>query len=450
LSTSPPSGAAPTRDTSVRWAILALLFLASFVAYLLRQNINVAAKLMMPELGLTNLQMGWIFAAYSWGYALFQFPGGLFGEAVGGRRALAVTALLWVVATLFTGLVPGKWIVSTTGVLVSLLLLRFLLGVFQAPLFPIIGGVIAEWFPVGQWALPNGLTSAGLTLGAAVASPFVAWAMVAIGWRESFLLAAPVALLMIGVWWWYATDTPAQHPRIGRGELALILAERRREENPAPGPRVAGLWGKILANRNVCLLALSYFAMNYVFYFFSYWFYIYLTDVRGFSILSGGFYAALPWLAGAVCASAGGWLCDHLCGRIGPRWGVRLPGAGGLVLVALFLGLGAAAPDHYVAVALLALCFGCTQLTEGAYWTSCAYIGGRHTPATAGVMNTGGNLPGVVVGPLIPMLVVRYGWPLAVSTGCLVALVGALLWLWIRVDEPLVLDGERTPLADAS
>jgi ACS family glucarate transporter-like MFS transporter len=420
----------------VRWAITALLFLASFVAYVLRQNIHVAAKFMMPELGLSELQMGWVFGAYSWGYALFQLPGGLFGEAVGARRALAVTALLWVVITLFTGLVPGRWAVSAGAVLASLLVLRFLLGACQAPLFPIVGGVIAEWFPAGRWGLPNGLTSSGLTLGAAAAAPLVAWAMVRIGWRESFLAAAPFALLIIAVWWWYATDTPARHPRVGRAELALIVADRPPVEPARRSPRRTVLRA-VLARRDVLLLAASYFAMNYVFYFFSYWFYIYLTDVRGFGVLEGGVMAMLPWLAGAAGAALGGFLCDRLCRRIGPRWGVRLPGAGGLLLVALLLAVGAFVEDAPLAVALLALCFGCTQLTEGAYWSSAAYLGGRHTPAAAGVMNTGGNLPGIVVGPLIPVLVARHGWPLAVATGSVAAVVGAALWLFIRVDQPL-------------
>jgi ACS family glucarate transporter-like MFS transporter len=419
----------------VRWAITALLFLASFVAYLLRQNIHVAAKFMMPELGLTELQMGFVFGAYSWGYALFQLPGGLFGEAVGARRALAVTALIWVVITLFTGLAPGRWVVSTGAVLASLVVLRFLLGAFQAPLFPIVGGVIAEWFPPGRWALPNGLTSAGLTLGAAAAAPFVAWAMLRIGWRESFLAAAPFALLIIAVWWWYATDTPARHPRVGPAELALILADRVRSTEATGPPRTAVL-RSVLARRDVVLLALSYFAMNYVFYFFSYWLYIYLTDVRGFGILEGGLATTVPWLAGAVGATAGGALCDRLCRRLGPRWGVRIPGAGGLVLVALFLAAGAMVEDAALAVALLALCFGCTQLTEGAYWASAAYLGGAHTPAAAGVMNTGGNLPGVVVGPLVPVLVATCGWTVALATGSAAAVLGAALWLAIRVDRP--------------
>jgi ACS family glucarate transporter-like MFS transporter len=115
---------------------------------------------------------------------------------------------------------------------------------------------------------------------------------------------------------------------------------------------------------------------------------------------------------------------------------VRIPGAGGLVLVALFLAAGAMVEDAALAVALLALCFGCTQLTEGAYWASAAYLGGAHTPAAAGVMNTGGNLPGVVVGPLVPVLVATCGWTVALATGSAAAVLGAALWLAIRVDRP--------------
>ena len=96
------------KPTNVRWVVLALLFVVSFVAYLLRMNISVAAKFMMPELGLTEIQMGWVFAAFVWGYALFQIPGGFFGEIVGPRRALAMVVLVWALLTVLTGLLPGQ------------------------------------------------------------------------------------------------------------------------------------------------------------------------------------------------------------------------------------------------------------------------------------------------------------------------------------------------------
>lgn len=419
--------------SAVRWILLAILFVVSFVAYLLRMNLSVAAKFMMPELGISELQMGWVFAAFVWGYAVFQLPGGLFGEVAGARRALAVVMLLWVALTVLTGLLPGLVVSSAAGALVCLVALRFLMGVFQAPLYPVTAGTIAEWFPAGGWALPNGLLSTGLGLGAAFTPPLVAWVMVALGWREAFYVTAPLALVIIAIWWWYATDRPEEHPRVDDGELALIRADRPASESGVSRELLA----RLLRNREVLLLTLSYLCMNYVFYIFFSWFYIYLVDVRGFGLLEGGFLASLPFVVGAVAASAGGWVCDRLCRALGPRWGCRLPAIVGLLVVAVFLFAGATAANAALAIALLSLCFAATQFTEGAYWAGAIFVAGRHTPAATGIMNTGGNLGGVISSPLIPVLVERVGWLAALATGSLFALLGAVLWLWIRTDREL-------------
>ena len=74
------------RRSSVRWVILALLFLASFVAYVLRTNMSVAGETMMKDLGFSQIQLGFVLAAFAWGSAIFQFPGGVFGDRIGGRR----------------------------------------------------------------------------------------------------------------------------------------------------------------------------------------------------------------------------------------------------------------------------------------------------------------------------------------------------------------------------
>lgn len=424
------------RPTSVRWGILAILFSVSFVAYLLRMNLSVAAKFMMPELGISEIQMGWIFAAFAWGYAIFQFPGGVFGDVVGPRRALTLITLFWVALTVLTGLIPGQIAVSASGVLVSLILLRFLMGAFQAPLFPVIAGTIASWFPVAGWAFPNGLTSAGLGLGAALTPPLVAWVMVTLGWREAFYVAVPTALVITAVWWWFATDTPDEHDRVGQDELSLITADRP----PSLAAPEKDVLRRLLKNREVLLLSLSYLCMNYVFYIFFSWFYIYLVDVRGFGLLEGGFYASLPFIVGSLAAGVGGWVCDDLCRRIGPRWGCRLPAVVGLVLVAGFLFAGATATNEYLAVVFLSICFGATQFTEGAYWSGATFVAGRHTAAATGVLNTGGNLAGAIASPLVPILAHHFGWLTALATGSLFGLLAAALWFWIRVDRPLADD----------
>lgn len=97
----------PGRTSHTRWNILALLTLGSFVAYLLRTNMSIAGLRMMAELGLSQVQLGWVLAAFAWGYAIFQFPGGLLGEWWGGRKALTVIAVIWVFSTCWSHLSRG-------------------------------------------------------------------------------------------------------------------------------------------------------------------------------------------------------------------------------------------------------------------------------------------------------------------------------------------------------
>ena len=163
--------------TFVRWKLLVLLFALAFVAYVLRLNFSILAERIMPEFGISQVELGWIMAGFLAGYAAFQFPGGLLGEKIGTRRALALIALLWGAVTVLTGALPGLLVTTTAGAIAVFIGLQLLMGVVQAPIFPVQSGVIAEWFPSSGWALPNALIGTGLGLGAAVTPPAVAWLM---------------------------------------------------------------------------------------------------------------------------------------------------------------------------------------------------------------------------------------------------------------------------------
>ncbi len=418
--------------THVRWRIVALLVAASFVAYLLRTNMSVAGERMMADLGLTKVQLGLVLAAFAWGYALFQFPGGVYGERLGGRRALTAMAVAWGVLNLVVGVLPPA---APGVVLLGLLMaLRFLMGAAQAPLYPVTGGgVVYHWFPFAGWALPNALTNVGLTFGAAAAGPLIAWLAHRFGWRQSFVLTAPLAFVIAGVWWWYVRDRPAQHSAVSPAELKLIDAGRPSDA----GRSEPGAWRRALRNRNLQLIAASYFCSNYVFYFFFNWLYIYLVDVRGFAVLEGGWLSAVPWIVGAAGALVGGLLSDVLSRRYGLRPGYRIPCAGGLALTAILLFAGAGAADPYVALLFLALCLACQQLTEGPFWAAAIAVSGRHASTGCGIMNTGGNIVGGVGALLVPITAERLGWIPALGTASAFAIVGAALWFLIRADEPL-------------
>ena len=416
------------RAIPVRFRILGVLFVMCFVNYLLRNNLSIAIPSIQREFSFSNAEIGWILGSFNFSYALLQIPGGIFGQIYGPRRALTYIALSWGVLTFLTGFIPTLMAASATGVMVSLFVTRLLLGATNAPIFPVIGGTFARWFPEGGWGFPNGATSVGLALGQAAIGPIVTLLIVHFGWRGSFYVFAPLGLL-IGAWWyWYARDRPAQHPAITAEEVRLIEGDRPQE----PALRERGGWRHMLVHRDVLLIAASYFCMNYVFYMFAQWLFIYLVESRGFSLLEGGWLYVLPFATGAVLAGVGGLVCDALCKRLGPNWGCRLPAMTGLTLVAIFLIAGVYASNPYLAVGLLSLCFGFTQFTEGAFWSASTYVAGPNTSAATGVMNTGGNAAGFLA-PVVGVMVDHLGWLATLASGSVFALTGASLWLLIRI-----------------
>lgn len=422
------------KPTNIRWLVFAILAFGSFISYVLRSNISIAAPAMIDDLGLTEIEWGWVLAAFTAGYAIFQFPGGVFGDRWGARRALTIIAVLWGILTVVTAVIPGPDVASAGVVIGSLMLVRFLVGAVHAPVFPVQNCAISRWFPVGGWALPLGLSSTGLTLGFAASAPVLAWLIIQFGWRIAFVILAPLGFIFAGLWWWYARDTPAEHQSVNAGELTLIRAHQPpqlAEIPPPPG------WLRVLKNRNVLLLTLSYACMNFVFYEVFNWFYYYLVEVRHFGAQDAGFVTSTQWIAGAAGAAIGGWLCDRLCRITGLKWGCRWPIIIGMVASALLLVGGAFHSNPTVAVTLLALCFFFNQMTEGTYWATSIAVGGQFAGAAGGVLNTGANAMGVVNALLVPWFAHTFGWTVAIASGAGFALLGAVLVLFIRADQPL-------------
>lgn len=430
---SEASAAVRPERSAVRYRIMALLVVLSFVNYLLRNNLSVAQPSIQAEFQFSNEDFGWILFGFNLGYTALQIPGGIFGDRLGPRLSLMLIAIAWGALTVFTGLAPSLVVASGGAALWSLAVVRFLLGAANAPLFPVIAGTFANWFPVASWALPNAVTNVGIVLAQAALGPLIAFLIDLFGWRASFYFLAPIGLAAAAWWWWYARDTPREHPSVSQDEIELIAAGRGSVQ-AAGGEAHSSV--EALLKPDVLLLAASYFCMNCVFYMFAQWLYAYLVDQRGFTLLAGGWVYALPFITGAGLAVVGGATCDALCRRIGPRWGCRLPGAVGLTLVGVFLLLGVQAAGAYTAVALLSLCFGFTQFVDSAYWQATTFAGGAHTAAASGVLNTGGNLPGLLA-PLVGYVIDQFGWATALNGGALFAFLGAGLWLLVRVTPSL-------------
>ena len=416
---------------SLRVRMIGLLFMLSFINFLLRNNLSAATSVIGDEYSLNSTQIGWIIWSFNFSYTLFQIPGGMIGDRFGPRAALLICAVSWGVLTYFTGFAPELFAASTGGAIASLMIVRLLMGIAQAPMFPLVGVVIARWFPAGSWAVPNAVINTGLTLGQAAIGPLFTYLIVKFGWREAFYMVSPSALVAAALWWIYARNWPREHPSISLEELDFI--EKAGIVDTGQSLKVP--LRKVLLDRNVLLLAAGSFCSNYVFYIFSNWLFEYLVKQRGYTLLESGLLASLPYLSGAVLATVGGIVTDSLCKRLGPTLGCRLPGMLALTLVAAFLLGGVYATNPYVALTLLSLCFGFQQFPEGAFWAGATFAAGPNAGTATGVLNTGGNLPGMLA-PFVGFLIDQAGWVTAFASGAIFALAGAILWIFIRLPEP--------------
>jgi len=426
----------------IRWRIFSFLFGFGFIAYVQQKSITVAAERMMPELGFSQLQIGWLEQAFVLGYAIFQMPGGVFGQRVGARWTFVVIGLTAFLATIATPLVPGLF--TGTSLFIALLGAQVLLGCAQGAIFPVSAGVFEAWFPPNRWSFVQGLQTMGLGLGAALTPPLIASLMAGLGWQAALLWASLPALVLIAGWGWYGRNTPREHASVTARELAEIEANSATVAGP-DGPVVASGEAavvsaigvkrllRLMGNRNVLLLAVSYMCMNYTFYLLSNWVFLYLVQERHFSLLESGWLAMAPPLASALGAGAGGVATSLCCRHFGDRWGYRLVPLVALPTAALLLILAVNAANPYLAVVALATCFGCVELTEGAFWGAGMTVGRGDTMAVCGFMNTGGNLGGIISIPIVAYFSGRHLWFTAFLIGVGFAVVSALAWLGIEV-----------------
>lgn len=415
---------------AVHYWILALLTGFSLVSYMLRTNITVAAQFMKPELGLDDVQMGRIFSAFMLGYAIFQIPAGVLGDRRGARVVLAGAATIWGVTTVLTGLVPGLLVGKGVAAFVSLLILRFTLGVAEAATYPVAAQAVANWMPLSKRTFANAVVIAGASLGIIAASPLVAWMMVSYGWRATFFVTAALGFGIAFAWRWYATDRPADHRDMSQAELSGIMAGRTEA---AEASRTS--WWHLLRSRNVRLICLSYFLDSFVLFIFVFWFFLYLVEERGFSVLRGGVFNSLPYIFALLMVPLMGRWCDALSARRGRERGRRAVAILCLCLSALFLLIGANVAAAMPAILCLSLSVGFLQSTEGPFWSSATDVAGRHAATAGGIMNTAGNLGGVVSTALAPVAVQSYGWAFTFAACGVLLLVASVSWVFIKYDR---------------
>jgi ACS family glucarate transporter-like MFS transporter len=402
--------------------ILGLLFAISVVTYIDRVNISVTARQMMPALGLTDQQMGFIFSAFVIGYALFQVPGGWLADRWGIRIVLTVALLWWSCFTAFTAMAAASDLAGLLGIVGVLALTRFLLGVGEATALPAFNRAVTDWLPAHERGLGIGIAIGGIGIGSAITPPVTAWIMVNYGWQTAFFVSAALGIGLAAIWWLLARDRPSEHPWVAKQGTVTTAADLSLRPPSIP-------WAALRKTPTVWWLVLSYSCLGYVAYIYMSWFYLYLVNVRGFDVLRGGYFASAPFLAMLVSCPLGGWVTDRLALRRGITQGRKLVGATGMTLAAATIGLGALMESPYLAIASLSLGAGCLYFTIGAYWSSTSDLSKTHAGSLAGLMNMGANIGGAISPTLTPWIAQHWGWPVSLGVAALIALIGGILWL---------------------
>jgi ACS family D-galactonate transporter-like MFS transporter len=418
--------AVAARRTRSRFGILALLAVGTMINYLDRSVAGIAAPSMSHELGLNPALMGVIFSAFSWTYTASQIPGGVMLDRVGTRWTYFFALTLWSIFTGLQGLATG---------FISLLIMRLLIGVAEAPCFPTNSRVVAVWFPQSERARATGIYTFAEYVGLAFLSPLLFWLEQRYGWRALFGIVGTVGVVFGGIWLMRFHE-PHQSKSANQAELDYIAQGGGVVDGTQQATRFR--WsdiGALLKRRSMLGICIGQFACNSTNVFFLTWFPTYLVTERHMPWLKVGLVAVLPFIAASVGTLAGGWISDAMLRRgISLNWSRKLPVIAGL-LAAASIVLANYVESTATVVAILCVAYFAQGMSALAWMIVSDIAPKGLLGLSGGIFNLFANAAGIVT-PLVIGLIVNatgsFGYALAFISA--ITLVGALSYIFVVGD----------------
>jgi MFS transporter, ACS family, hexuronate transporter len=420
----------PSTERRFAWLIMGLLFAGSVVNYMDRSALGVVMPQVRRDLSLTNTQYGFALNAFLVMYMIFYILGGRLADVVGCRRMFSITVVVWSLAKMAHAFARG---------LGSLCLFRAWLGMGEGGFYPAAIRSIAEWFPSEQRAKGVGLLLCGLSVGALVTPPFVAWTASSWGWRGSLFATGCTGLLLIPPWHYL-------HRRILQvyGSPDPAPAMRRAESAAAATEKEAGLHDVLRSRKYWCILAARSLSDG-AWYFYLFWMPAYFQDARGFDMRTVGMVLWIPYFAADVGALGGAWASSTLIQR---GQGVDRGRKTVLLISAALATCGGAScfiPQAWLALAAISAAL----LGHQSWSTNLHTVVTEISPAKLvallyGITGAAGTLVGALSQPVIGRMVDFYGYaPPIVCAGAAYAAAAALLLLGGRIER--IAPPEREP-----
>jgi MFS transporter, ACS family, solute carrier family 17 (sodium-dependent inorganic phosphate cotransporter), other len=370
---------------SRRHALVALCFLASFIAYTDRVNISVAAVAMKEDLGWSQTEKGLVLSSFFVGYMLFMYVSGALARRYGGRNVLGLAVVAWSVFTLLT---PPAAAVSIP----LLVAARILMGVGEAAIFPASVELYSRWIPVTERTRAMAKLLSGIPMGTVVGLMATGWIVGRWHWSMAFYSFGVLGLGWAVIWFARISDDPEADPRITESERALIghIQRDARAGDVLP-------FGHLLRVPAVWAMVAAHFATTWTLYVLISWLPSYFREAQGLSIANSGLFSAAPWLAMFVVTNAGAAVSDRMIrGGTSLTRTRKLMQCLGLVGSAAFLLAARDVHTPSVALALMCGAAGTLGLAWSGYAPNGLDISPPHAAQLMGMSNTIATIPGIV------------------------------------------------------
>lgn len=401
-----------------RIIIMVLLFLCGMINYLDRSALSISASHITAEFGLSAAQLGIIFSAFSFGYALFNVVGGFASDKFGPRDTLLVAAIVW---SLFSGA-----LIFAVG-FASILVIRIIFGMAEGPLATTMNKTVDMWYPDDKKTTMVSLANCGAPLGAALSGPIVGYIALHLGWRWGFVAITIIGLTWAFFWWRKVDRVP---PQTGSGDKAKIT--QKEEEVSHTKIRVTMKRAFYFKTPTIIFVALSFFAYNYILFFFLTWFPSYLEGELHVPLETVSLLNMVPWTVGCVGMALGGILSDRITtarawkDEITPK---RLIIGVGLLISGVSVLAISQLHNLPVIMVLVGVSVFFMYFTGGLYWGVInVVVDSKSVGSIGGVMHAVGNCAGIL-GPSITGFAVQLtggSFVAAFAIAGLVGMVGAV------------------------
>lgn len=298
----------------LRWWIIALIFVATVINYIDRSTLGIMwgnpglEGSIAQSLDLTKENYGLILNIFMVAYALGQLFSGRLFDKVGTRVGYVISIGIWGISS---------FLHSTARGIVSFGILRSTLGVSEAGNWPGAVKSNAEWFPIKERAIAQGLFNAGASMGSVIAPPLIAMLFVAFGWRTTFMIVGSFGILWIIPWLIINKAGPKKHPWITAAESEYILKGQSEIDQKANSKTKGLTLKQILSKRESWSVIVGRFFLEPIWWLFVGWMPIYLFDVYNFDVKEVGMFAWVPYVGAAIGSIAGGYVSGRIISRTG-------------------------------------------------------------------------------------------------------------------------------------